>query len=172
MIHWTLTLCSLVLVKSDCIRFRRKSPFFLFGVIYDLCCDFNLWYFQSLYCKTFIHLVVFTSCLEFLIVTFYAAQSATSSSVGWSCRSDFWVKPTRDTWKFVEARLRAEFSYLVLAARIRNQTLDIWVRLWECGYWLLRKQSLKMNSATPLHSLHLLFIILPFHRDFNSLMSL
>lgn len=172
MIHWTLTLCSLVSVKSDCIRFRRKSRFFLFGVIYDLCCDFNLWYFQSLYCKTFIHLVVFTSCLEFLIVTFYAAQSATSSSVGWSCRSDFWVKPTRDTWKFVEARLRAEFSYLVLAARIRNQTLDIWVRLWECGYWLLRKQSLKMNSATPLHSLHLLFIILPFHRDFNSLMSL
>lgn len=30
----------------------------------------------------------------------------------------------------MEARLRAEFSYLVLAARIRNQTLDIWVRMW------------------------------------------
>lgn len=136
MIHWTLTLCSLVLVKSDCIRFRRKSRFFLFGVIYDLCCDFNLWYFQSLYCKTFIHLVVFTSCLEFLIVTFYAAQSATSSSVGWSCRSDFWVKPTRDTWKFVEARLRAEFSYLVLAAE--NVVTDFYEsKVWKWTQRLL-----------------------------------
>lgn len=155
-------------------RFRRKRSFFLFGVIYYLCCDFNLWYFQSRYCKTFIHLVVFTSCLEFLIVTFYAAQSAMTSSVWWSCRDDFWIKPTRDTWKFMEARLRAEFSYLVLAARIRNQTLDIWVRVWECGYRLLRKQrSLKMQSTELSNSSSLTtFIIYYFTEHFNSLMSL
>lgn len=155
-------------------RFRRKCSFFLFGVIYYLCCDFNLWYFQSLYCKRFIHLVVFTSCLEFLIVTFYAAQRAMSSSVWWSCSSDFWVKPSRDTWKFMEARLRAEFSCSVLAARIRNQTLDIW---WGCENVVTDFYESKevwkckvLNSATPLHSLHLLFYL--FTEHFNSLMSL